>query len=699
VKKLAIRAFHVHPFHVYIVPLIFVFYGCEPEVKFQSFSLDKKLVTILEDKEFSAALINDMETKYSPAYGIVADQMTLREKPLVKSRLKQVEREKVAEVFTQGHDGEQVYQEFDISAAGKLDLMIIIDNSGSMGEEQAELSENLKALTLHMDNVDWQIGVLTTDLCNLQNARYQDQPIKKGDADAFINFEQTVKGLGTSGSRDEMGIKMAMLHLNGKCPRGSNRWLRSDAVLGVFFVSDEQNECDLDCKDEKGIAWGPNELIALMKSMRKPSDLKAYSLLWNRDVMGPGSYNPECRRDSGIEAYGSRYSQVVQAFSGIERSICLDNSPVTNDYIPLLELVSKDVSRVVRNEFTVQSEPIPGTMTVSVDGMPASDAVITGRKIVLKNARGDQGKLQVSYRTGAVARFNYLMATHPPAPGTIQVFINGASDDQYDVQGNKLTFNALPPDRAEVKLVYRKDTPLLKDFFVGGIPVENQVKNVWVEGQAVSGWIFSAQKRIISLPVPPLDGENIEFAYLEKAPKITSYKLPVNRSEPRRLHVYDPVSGQDIPVVRETDTITFDEAEVEEGRQVVIEYNYGDQRDVLSEELPHEPLDGQVSVSSSGGDENCVHDVVVTGRTLAFQCQGSQLGEVLVKYQYVAERYSYFKLDKPIPQDATILVFVDRSAIKDFTIEDGGIRIPERYLNIDSKIRLVVSVEGVAPQE
>lgn len=679
-------------FYVLLVAL-FSHYGCEPRVEFSGRSMDRKPMTILEDKEFSAALISDAETKYQPSFGIVADQLTLKNKPLLKSRIEQVSREPVNEVFFQGHDGDQIYQEFDISATGKLDLMMVIDNSGSMGEEQAELSENLKALTLHMDNVDWQIGVFTTDLCNLQNAKYADQPIKKTDPDAFTNFEQTVKGLGTGGSRDERGIKMAMLHLMGKCPRGSNTWLRPDAVLGVFFVSDEQNECDLDCKDEKGVAWGPEELIALMKSMRKASDLKAYGILWNRDVPGVGSHNPMCRRDSGVEAYGSRYSQVVQAFNGIERSICLDNSPLTNDYIPLLELVSKDVSRVVRNEFTVKSDPIPGTISVTVDGAPAPDAVITGRKIVLKNARGDQGKLQVSYRTGAVNRFDRLTTAHIAAPDTLKVFVNGVLDNQYSFLGKDISFTAQPPDRAEVKLVYRKDTSLLTDFYVGAIPVENQIKSVWIQGQENTEWTYSKDKKVLSFPKPPLDGEKIEFEYLEKNPKIVSYQLPSNRSEPKRLHVFDLETGEDIKAKIEKGSLIFDETEVEEGKKVVVEYNYGDATDILSEELPYDPLDGYIDVSSNGGETSCIQEVTLEGRKLSFTCNGSQLGEVVVRYQYLVEKYTEFQLENPIPQDATIVVYVDKLAIREFTWQDRKVIVPERYLNLDSKIRIIVGIE------
>ncbi len=673
--------------------------ACESKVDFSGRSLDKIQVRVLADQEFKSSLIGDMETTYKPQYGIIQDQLTLKEKPLLKAKIRQIDREKVAEIFLQGHDGDTITQEFDISAAGKLDLLLIIDNSGSMGEEQQELGENLKALTKHMDNVDWQIGILTTDECNLHNAARSMKPIRKDDTDALVNFEQTVKGLGTSGSRDEMGIKTVMQHLLGQCPTGNNSWIRKDSVLGVFFVSDEENECDAACKDDKGVAWGPDELISLMNSLRKPGELKAYGLLWNRDVAGKGSHNPQCRRDAGVETYSQRYSKVIQAFNGIERSLCLDNSPVTNDYQPLLEVVSKDVSRVIRNEFDLKLDPVPGTIKVDIDGALTSDISIQGRKVTLKNARGDQIKLKVEFRSGPVPRFDQVILAKPVAENTIDVTIDNKANSDFVLEGKKLYFPLRPLDRAQVKVNYRKDTPLLIQFPVGDIPVENAVKNVSIRGKPVADWSYNASTRSIELAEPPPDNEELDLEYLEKNPKVNSYPIPEKRPNPKRFDVFDPETDAEVPYKIENDLIIFDGEDVVEGRKLVMEYNYGDSTDVLSQELAQDPLEDSVVVRATGGATSCIEDVKVEGRILTFSCDSAQIGDVNVKYQYVLERYFNFKLEKKIPPEATIQVFVDRMAIKDFQWKDGVVTVPDRYLQLDSKVRVMATIEESVPIE
>lgn len=671
--------------------------ACESEADFSGRSLDKKQVKVIADQEFPASLIGDMETTFRPAFGIIQDQITLKEKPLLKSKIRQINRYKFSETFLQGHDGDSVNQEFDISAAGKLDLILVIDNSGSMGEEQQELSENLKALTKHMDNVDWQIGILTTDQCNLQNAMVPMQPIKKSDADAVVNFEQTIKGLGTSGSRDEMGIKMTMLHLLGTCPTGNNSWIRKDSVLGVFFISDEENECDAGCKDDKGVAWGPDELISLMNSLRKPTELKAYALLWNRDVTGRGSHNPLCRRDAGVETYSTRIAKIVESFNGIERSICLDNSPKTNDYEPILELVSKDVSRVIRNEFELKSEPIPGSVKVSIDGASSSDISIAGRKITLKNARGDQIKLKIDYQTGPKKRFDQVQLGNPSADDSIQVLINNIDDRNYTYNDSKIIFPVRPPDRAEIKVSYRKAIPLPTSFYVGGIPIENTIKTISIGEKPSSDWIYNKDSNSIVLKTPPLDDEEIEIQHLEKNPKINSYPLPPDRPIPKRFDAFDAELKKSIPYEIEDDKITFEGEDVVEGRKIVLEYNYGDSADVLSQELAFSPLNDTLKVRSTGGSTSCIDDFKIEGKNLTFSCEGTQLGDVIVEYQYVVERYVQFKVAKQIPVEATIQVFVDKLAIKDFGWSGGIVTVPERYLQIDSKVRVIATVEESVP--
>jgi hypothetical protein len=161
--------------------------------------------------------------------------------------------------------------------------------------------------------------------------------------------------------------------------------------------------------------------------------------------------------------------------------------------------------------------------------------------------------------------------------------------------------------------------------------------------------------------------------------------------------VFDPETDAVVPYKIESDRITFEGGEVVEGRKIVMEYNYGDSTDILSQELAQDPLEDTLVVRATAGATSCIDDVKVEGRILTFSCDSAQMGDVIVRYQYVVERYLTFKLEKKIPPDATIQVFVDRMAIKDFQWKEGVVTVPERYLQLDSKIRVIATIEESVP--
>ena len=63
----------------------------------------------------------------------------------------------------QGRAGDPQSQNFEQGEWGMLDLLVVIDNSGSMTEEQANLSTKLQPLLSKIAKSNWQIAVVTTD--------------------------------------------------------------------------------------------------------------------------------------------------------------------------------------------------------------------------------------------------------------------------------------------------------------------------------------------------------------------------------------------------------------------------------------------------------------------------------------------------------------------------------------------------------
>ena len=125
----------------------------------------------------------------------------------------QLSRAQKVEVFKQGSD-RQVNSEFfkqneNDDAQGLLDILVVIDNSGSMEEEQRNLSSKLLPLLSYVSESDWKIGVVTTDKADgcLRDV------IRKNQQNPEFAFASAIRA-GTNGSGIEAGIPQAVRALS-----------------------------------------------------------------------------------------------------------------------------------------------------------------------------------------------------------------------------------------------------------------------------------------------------------------------------------------------------------------------------------------------------------------------------------------------------------------------------------------------------
>jgi len=159
------------------------------------------------------------------------------------------------------------------SECQKMDLVFVVDDSGSMGEEQTNLASNfpqfVKVLNEYKTKsgakLDYRIAVTTTG----RDVKYTiSSPLgplsqsEKGDNGAFRNTKScNVTGrwlehtdpnaatefaclakVGTSGPSIEMPLQSLKLALNERMADGTNAgFLRPDALLGVVIMTDEDD--------------------------------------------------------------------------------------------------------------------------------------------------------------------------------------------------------------------------------------------------------------------------------------------------------------------------------------------------------------------------------------------------------------------------------------------------------------------------
>lgn len=124
----------------------------------------------------------------------------------------------------------------------KLDMIFVIDNSGSMGAEQINLANNLDVFFDQFlnDNVDTHIAVITTDFENRLGGSFLcNKPGCAGTQKSIPNIKthlKTAVRAGTSGDTREELFK-PVVRVKSSLPD----FFRRDAVLALFFLTDEDD--------------------------------------------------------------------------------------------------------------------------------------------------------------------------------------------------------------------------------------------------------------------------------------------------------------------------------------------------------------------------------------------------------------------------------------------------------------------------
>ncbi len=192
--------------------------------------------------------------------------------------------------------------------APKVDVLWVVDDSGSMCEEQQYLRENFDRFVevLVRNNFDFQLAVVTTHMLNpLSSGRFQtvanplqfqsctfdvdvsgcptaqDAPptIISSEDPRYHNPDGSVSidairqdfgcratvGYGGDDSGFEMGLEAARQALSPALLAGHNSgFLRDDALLAVYFLSDE-NDCSMRTPQALGSGsaceWNPEILV------------------------------------------------------------------------------------------------------------------------------------------------------------------------------------------------------------------------------------------------------------------------------------------------------------------------------------------------------------------------------------------------------------------------------------------------------
>lgn len=368
-----------------------------------------------------------------------------------------------------------------------IDILVIIDNSYSMEEEQLNLSDKLTSLLADLNEVDWQINVITTDnVCK----RIPELPLLPDTPGMTALFQKAVRA-GIDGSGYEEGLGNTIDHVNKRCT-SDEAWLRDGTDLAILIVSDED-------EDESSSYFEQAEKFE--------TDLAGYGYRVGENVKMYGIIGHPDKPCPSVSRIGNTYAEVIKDSEGLWGSIC------DADYGPTLEAISRDIRLNLKNDFPLRFAPVISTIRIELDGNAyVGDWTVVGQRVILAETLPEGSTLQVHYQ---VESFRLIHLGLDSSEFVLErIKFNGEildpSEYQYDAVSNTvmLTFDPQSGDLIETFLV--ENTPLISAFPFPD--VEPQYVACYIANKAVESKI-EVERKVISFDPPPPEGKEAHCLY------------------------------------------------------------------------------------------------------------------------------------------------------------------------------------------
>ncbi len=206
-----------------------------------------------------------------------------------------------------------------------VDVLFVIDNSSSMGPEQALVADNIATFFqwFRALGVDYHMGVITTDVVQPGHAgELQGSPkyITQNTSEPEATLAAAV-GVGTDDMGVESGLAALKLALSEPMLSGANAgFYRDDAHLSVIILTDEPEQSNR----------GSAHYIDFLADLKgDPLEVSVSAIVGDREDGCQG----QCGGTPVGAQPGDEYIDVQEAFPGVFQSIC------SCDFRPAMEAV------------------------------------------------------------------------------------------------------------------------------------------------------------------------------------------------------------------------------------------------------------------------------------------------------------------------------------------------------------------------
>lgn len=274
---------------------------------------------------------------------------------------------------------------------GKIDVLWVVDNSGSMASSQADLMSNMQQFMTVFDGrgIDYRMAVITSEAYRSQFGSSSSisefrknsgtavvTPGPNAQADLIENIDQ-----GTNGNGDERAFQSIKVALDHSINAGY-AFPRSDATLVVVILSDEDDYSNSSSTHIGGTAGdmsvydNPN-----LHPVSMYTDYLAAKTNDNYVVHAITIMDETCRAQrnaiNGGQRIGIRYIQMAQATGGETASLC-------GNFAQDLQRIAI-ASTIKATRFQLNREPNPATIQVWLNGVPVAEDPNNGWTFTIEN--------------------------------------------------------------------------------------------------------------------------------------------------------------------------------------------------------------------------------------------------------------------------------------------------------------------------
>lgn len=237
----------------------------------------------------------------------------------------------------------------EVMGASGVSVLWVIDNSGSMGDEQQLVSDNTELFmrSFTQNRIDWRIGLISSDESEPPYIGFGANKLNWKTTDPVIEFQNAVGRLGTNGSVTEKAYTPILNAL-----RGDSSFIVPGQPLAIIVVSDEPEQSTMSTQ----------AFFAELTRLIGPRDLYLYVVYEGKDL--------GCTSTSQMYA-GSRYEEFVKGGNvGRAYSIC------STDFGTPLAEIGKEISQAVtRSKVFLSYRPKVETIRITYKGqvLPPGD--------------------------------------------------------------------------------------------------------------------------------------------------------------------------------------------------------------------------------------------------------------------------------------------------------------------------------------